>query len=104
MLSDALGYGNRLHSNRVRMLIAMVMLLGAVIALAFGRLPLELIVFAQGVTIFIVPFIGVSIYIIANDRKLMGDLANGKVSNLLGALGLIVLIVLAFSNIKNLFL
>lgn len=104
LLSDALGYGDKLQSNRVRGMIALVMVFGAVVALAFGRLPLELIIFAQGVTIFIVPFIGIASFLVANDRKLMGNLANGRLSNFLGGLGLIVLVILAFSNIKTLFL
>lgn len=103
LLGDALGVGSKLQSNKVRLLIALVMILGAVIALAFGRLPLELIIFAQGITILVVPFIGVAVYAVANDRRIMGNLKNGRISNVLGGIGLIILIVLALSNVNNLF-
>ena len=43
MLSDVLGYGASLHSRLVRSFIALIMATGAAIAIAFGKLPLELI-------------------------------------------------------------
>jgi manganese transport protein len=103
LLGDALGWGSRLQSNAVRYLIALVMVFGAVIAFAFGRLPLELIVFAQGITVLIVPFVGVAIYVLANDARLMGPLKNDLMSKVTGGVGLLVLVVLALGNIKGLF-
>lgn len=104
LLADALSLGSDLSSKPVRICISLIMVAGAVIAIIFGGLPLELIVFAQGITIFIVPFIGVGIFILANDKDKMGALANKKLDNLLGIIGLIVLFGLAFGNFKSLFL
>lgn len=101
---DALGFGRDLNSKPVRLLISLVIVLGAVVALVFGRLPLELIVFAQGVTIFVVPIIGVGMFVIANDSRVMGSLVNGLWPKILGVVGLVVLLGLAVANIKNLFL
>jgi manganese transport protein len=103
LLGDALGLGSQLRALPVRVLIALVMVFGAAIALAFGRLPLELIIFAQGITILIVPFIGWGIYAVANDRHLMGPLTNRMPGKVLGALGLAVLLLLAMGNVKGLF-
>ncbi|GAA4320110.1 Nramp family divalent metal transporter [Compostibacter hankyongensis] len=103
LLGDALGYGGKLNSGIIRVLIALVMLIGAVIAIVFGRLPLQLIVFAQAVTIFIVPFIGIALFLVANDRKVMGEWRNGLFSNIAGMAGLLIMILLAFSNAKTLF-
>ncbi|MDB5263274.1 MAG: natural resistance-associated macrophage protein [Adhaeribacter sp.] len=64
---SSLGYGSQLTSKMVRLFIAFVIIIGASIAIAFGKLPLEVIVFAQSVTIFLVPFMGLSLYAIAND-------------------------------------
>jgi Mn2+/Fe2+ NRAMP family transporter len=79
------------------------MVIGAIVAIIFGRLPLQLIVLAQAVTIFIVPFIGIAIYLVANDRKLMGPYKNKIFSNIVGVIGLLVMIFLALNNIKILF-
>lgn len=100
---DALGYGGMLSSPVIRLLIALIMVIGAIVAIIFGRLPLQLIVLAQAVTIFIVPFIGIAIYLVANDRKLMGPYKNKIFSNIVGVIGLLVMIFLALNNIKILF-
>lgn len=102
LLGDAFGYGNQLNSKPIRVLIATVMIIGATIAIAFGKLPLELIVFAQSITILIVPFIGVSMYAIANDEQIMGPLKNSPKIKVLAGLGLLLIIILAIININEL--
>ncbi|WP_247236560.1 Nramp family divalent metal transporter [Telluribacter sp. SYSU D00476] len=103
LLGDALGFKSQLHSFRVRILIALIMVLGATVAIVFGKLPLELIVFAQSITILIVPFIGVAILAVANDRVRMGLLKNSPLQNVLGVLGLLILLGLAIANARTLF-
>ena len=104
LFSDALSLGRNLNSRSVKISISSIMIIGAAVAIVFGRLPLELIIFAQGVTIFLVPFIGLGIFLIANDRELMGPLANSKWNNVLGVIGLIVLFGLAIGNFIKIFL
>lgn len=103
LLSDGLGYGSQFSSKVTRSLIALVMIVGSIIAVAFGKLPLELIVFAQSVTIFVVPFIGICLYLIANDAAIMGEKKNGTFSRIVGAAGLIIIASLAVINVKELF-
>lgn len=103
LLGDALGYGHSLSSRNSRILIALVMIIGATVAIAFGKLPLQLIVIAQAVTIFVVPFIGIAIYLVANDKKIMGEYSNKVFSNIAGGIGLLVIIFLALNNVKTLF-
>jgi Mn2+/Fe2+ NRAMP family transporter len=103
LMGDALGYGSNFNSRITRILIAAVMVTGAAIAAGFGRLPLELIVFAQKVTILVVPFIGISMVIIANDVKIMGELTNTKLTRVFAGLGLLLLLGLAVEGARNLF-
>jgi manganese transport protein len=103
LLGDALGYNKGLNSKMVRLLIALVMIIGASIALLFGKIPLELIVFAQSVTIFVVPVIGIAMYTIANDREIMGVHKNSVAIKIAGALGLLLIILLALQNARELF-
>lgn len=103
LLSDSLGKGSSLNSKTVKRLIALVMVLGAIIAIIFGKLPLQLIVFAQSITIFIVPFIGIAIYAIANDAKIMGKQKNSRFTKIAGAMGLLLIISLAVINAKDIF-
>ncbi|MHA4807984.1 Nramp family divalent metal transporter [Flavitalea flava] len=101
LLGDALGYGGQLNAKSVRYLIALIMIIGATVAIVFGKLPLELLIFAQRVTIFIVPFIGIAMYSVANDSGRMGTLTNSRTAKISGALGLAVIIVLALMSVRD---
>ncbi|WP_312741918.1 Nramp family divalent metal transporter [Sphingobacterium multivorum] len=102
LLGDTFGFGNNLNHPIVKLFISLVMIFGSAIALIFGNLPLELIVFAQSITIFLVPFIGIILFLIANDKEIMGALRNSPRTRLWAILGLLLLVFLAFSNFYNL--
>jgi len=104
LLSDGLGYGSSLDSKVVKGLIAAVMVIGSVIAIGYEKPPLEMIVLAQSVTIFLVPFIAVVMYLLANNQKLMGQYTNSLFVRIAGLIGLVVLVVLAVYNFNELFL
>lgn len=104
MLGDALGLKGNLNNKYVKMLIAVVMIFGAIISLLFSHLPLELIVLAQSVTIFLVPFTGIAIYWIANSGDIMGEHKNNMFQKIVGLLGILLVIGLAVINFKVLLL
>lgn len=95
VLAETLGWGRKLESQPVRVMIVLVMITGALVAILFGRLPLELIIFAQGVTILVAPLIGISLLRLANDKQLLGDRTNGWLLNGIGGIGLAILLGLA---------
>jgi manganese transport protein len=103
LMGDALGFGSSFNSKAVRGLIALVMVIGATVAIIFGSLPIRLMIFAQSVTILVVPFIGIALFAIANDESIMKDLKNSKQVKLFGAMGLLILIGLAIRNVYTLF-
>lgn len=104
LLGDALGQGSSLSSAVTRGLIALLMIIGATVAIIFGKLPLELIILAQRVTIIIVPFIGLAMFSIANDKGIMGPYTNKPVIKVIGSIGLLMLVVLAVKTILDLFI
>lgn len=103
MLADALYNESGLESPKVRWSIAFIMMAGAAIAIVFGQVPLQAIVIAQSVTIFIVPVIGGGLLLLANDKAVMGNSVNSFIQNVLGFAGLAVLIILAIVNVRQLF-
>lgn len=102
LLGDTFQYGNNLNNRMVKFFISLVMIFGAIIALCFGKMPLELIVLAQSITIFLVPFIAVVMFLIANDKEIMKEHVNKPITKVWGALGLLLLIGLAVSNLLTL--
>jgi manganese transport protein len=103
LLGDGLGYKGQLNSTAVKIYIGIIMVVGAAIAIIFGKLPMELITLAQAVTIFVVPFIGYALYSIANDAPIMGSYVNTRFQKTVALVGLVVMFGLAVSNAKNLF-
>lgn len=103
LLSDALGFGHKLENLKTRLFIMLVMIVGATIAVWFGGIPLDLIVFAQGITIFVVPFIGIILFKTANNEELLGNFKNGLWSRVFGYIGIFLLIMLAARNAYLLF-
>lgn len=104
LLADGLGFGSLLDSRVVKTFIALVMIVGGLIAIGFERPPLEIIVFAQSVTIFLVPFIGLFMYLISCDKQIMGNYVNRGFSKVAGLIGLILLVLLAGYNVNELFI
>ena len=103
LMADALGLGSNFNSKVVRGLIALVMVIGAIVAIVFGNLPIQLMIFAQSITILIVPFLGIALYMIANDTSIMKGLVNSTRVKIIGAIGLLILIGLAIRNVQTLF-
>lgn len=104
MLSDGFGLGRKLESKSVRGFISLVMIFGSIVGIIFGGSPINLIIFAQAITIIVVPFIAIAILVVANNQSIMGSLKNTLWKNILGIIGLIVLILLAINNVINIFL
>ncbi len=103
LFADSLGFGYLMDGKKVKYLIAAVIIIGALIALIFGKLPLELIIFAQSVTIFIVPVIGIAMFIVSNDSRVMGAYKNTICTNIAAIAGLILIFYLAFINFQKIF-
>lgn len=103
LMADAMGFGSSFDSKVVRALIALVMTIGALIAIRFGSLPIQLMIFAQSITILVVPFIGTALYLIANDESIMKNHKNSLQAKIIGAIGLLILIGLAIRNVQTLF-
>jgi manganese transport protein len=103
LLGDAMGYGHRLTSKVTKSLIALVMIIGALVAIIFGKVPLQFIILAQSLTILIVPFIGLALFTIANNRQIMGSLKNSTAAQVFGAMGLMAIIILAVQNVREMF-
>ncbi len=100
VLADAFSLGNKLSSFPVRMLIMLVIITGAVIAVAFSHLQLQLIVIAQALTMIVAPIVGVFILLISSNHRYMGDLKNNNSLLIAGILGLLVVLLLGLGFIR----
>jgi manganese transport protein len=103
LISDAFGLGHHLGSIKVKTAITLVMLLGGIIAIVFAAVPIQMLIFAQAITILVVPFIGLLMLWLASDRARMGSLANPAWKTVLGIVGFLALLATAVRLIIVLF-
>ena len=95
MLAGAFGVEKGgLDSARVKGLITLVIVLGGIVAILFGGIPVQLIITAQAVTIFVVPLIGAALVALARSRD-RGALRIGLPQFVLAVVGVLFLVVLA---------
>jgi NRAMP (natural resistance-associated macrophage protein)-like metal ion transporter len=91
LFADGLGAGGGFDGVRSKLLVASVLAFGLfVVAVAPGS-RVQLIIFAQAMTVLVAPFLGAMLLIIAN-KPLMGDLRNRWFQNLLGGIGFLAIL------------
>lgn len=98
IFADGLGLPARLNDRAPRMLTVIVMLIGmsiALWALASGQRPVPLIIFGQALTVVGNPLMAAALLLLANRADVMGEKRNRWVSNLLGGLGFLVVLLMA---------
>ena len=91
LLADGLGSTGGFNGVRSKLLVACVLGFGLfVVAVAPGS-RVQLIIFAQAMTVLVAPFLGAMLLVIANN-PLMGDLRNRWWQNLLGGIGFLAIL------------
>nr|WP_235672866.1 divalent metal cation transporter [Mycolicibacterium hodleri] len=95
MLSDALGKGPSPSTITAKRTSAVILIWGLVITLTFTKSPVQLIIFAQALTVLIAPFLGFLLFVMSNNRQLMGDLRNTWWKNVIGGVGFLSILSLS---------
>jgi NRAMP (natural resistance-associated macrophage protein)-like metal ion transporter len=98
ILADGLGLGSKPADLWPRIMSTAVLLTGMVIALAtmllgFDRTPT--IILAQAITVVGAPLVAGALLWLTSRRDVMGDHVNGRTTNLLGAVGFVLLLAMA---------
>ncbi len=95
VLSDALGWGSKLSSGRVRYLVLIPLCFGGTISVIAGSSPVSLIISAQALTVVVAPLVGCVILLLACRRDLMGGLVLRPWMRVFGLFGFAVLMLLS---------
>ena len=104
ILADGLGLASRPTDLAPRLLTTVVLLTGmgmALLVIKAGLDTVPAIVAAQAVTVVASPLIAGSLLWLTNIKQLMGNERNGPVLNLLGVLGLLLLLQGVSETIKS---
>jgi manganese transport protein len=98
ILADGIGKPSRLNDRWSRVFTVVVLLAGMIVgmlALQAGQKPVKLIIFGQALTVIGNPLMAISILWLANRKDIMGERRNTILLNVLGGLGLLVVVLMA---------
>jgi Mn2+/Fe2+ NRAMP family transporter len=98
ILADGIGKPARLSDPWSRRLTVLVLLIGMAVAMIVLHTPVkkvDAIIFGQALTVVGNPLMAAAILWLANQKDIMGDRRNSIVLNLLGGLGLLVVVLMA---------
>jgi len=98
MLADGIGKPAKMGdpwSRRFTVLVLLVGMVVAMLALSTGEKPVKLIIFGQALTVIGNPLMAATLLWLANRKDVMGDRRNSVLMNILGGVGLLVVILMA---------
>lgn len=106
-LADGLGLPGKLNDRWPRVFTVCLLLVGFTMASAglWNRIPpVNLMVFGQALTVIGNPLMAATLLWLANRKSVMGDRRNRTASNVLGALGMVAVLLLALRMLWYLYL
>lgn len=101
-ISGVLGWSSDLKDPKFRAIFLTVVIVGAIIAIT-GADPIQVIVMAQAANGILLPIIAGFLLAIMNNRRLLGEHANGVVANIFGGAVFLVTLVLGGISLFDLF-
>ncbi|NOY58533.1 MAG: divalent metal cation transporter [Calditrichaeota bacterium] len=96
LLSDGLGLGRTMQEKAPKLFTALTMLIGMVIAVFFRGDVVYALVMAQASSLFAVPAIGIGLFLLLNNKKVMGKFKNSLLQNIIAILGLILILIMVY--------
>ena len=92
LLSDGLGFGRTMEEKMPRFFSGIILFLGMTIAVFFRGNIVFALVMASASSLFAIPLVAVGLLLVANNKNIMGDLANNWKQNIIGAIGFLLIL------------
>jgi manganese transport protein len=106
LLADGLGMGRSMDDKAPRYFTILSMVIGMVIAMILlnvNRNIVSHLIVAQASTLFAVPAVAVGLFLIANNKKVMGGYANTWKVNVLAVFGMALIFLMVYYKYSQLF-
>lgn len=101
-ICGVLGWSSDMKDNRFRAIYLTVVIVGAIIAIT-GVNPIQVIILAQAANGILLPVVAFFLLYTMNNKKLLGEHANGLASNIFGGAIFLVTVVLGGYSLYSLF-
>ncbi|MBN1996340.1 Nramp family divalent metal transporter [candidate division KSB1 bacterium] len=96
LLADGLGLGKSMEEKAPKLFAAFVMLVGMMIAVFFRGNKVHALVLAQAATLLAVPSVAIGMFLISNNKKVMGDMVNKWWHNIFAVFGLVLILLMVY--------
>jgi manganese transport protein len=96
LLADGFGLGHSMNDKMPKIFTTVILLVGMLIAVFFRGNVIYALIMAQASSILAVPLVALGMFLILNNKKVMGAYKNNKLQNALAILGLIIIILMVY--------
>lgn len=96
LLSDGIGTGSSMNEKMPRVFTVVILVLGMLIAVFFKGDIIYALIIAQASTIIAVPIIALGMFLILNNRNVMGKFRNTMWQNILAIFGFILISIIVY--------
>jgi Mn2+/Fe2+ NRAMP family transporter len=96
LLADGLGLGHSMNGKMPRIFTAVILFIGMLIAVFFRGNVIYALIIAQASSMLAVPLIAFGMYLILNNKKVMGKYKNNIFQNVLAILGFVIISIMVY--------
>ena len=100
-VSGCFGWSGQLSDRKLKSTATFVVLIGFAFAIWLGKSPQQTIILAQAANGLLLPLLAILLLVICNQKHVMKGFQNGKFSNTLGILILLITAVIAFNQMNS---
>ena len=101
LLADGLGLSRSMNDTRTKIFIIAVLLIGMLVAVFFRGNVIYALIMAQASTMLTVPLIAVGLFMVLNNKKVMGEYRNNIRQNIIAVAGFLVVSLMVYFMYQN---
>ncbi len=96
LVSDGFGLGSKMNQRMPKIFTIFILLVGMLIAVFLRGDVIYALIMAQASSILAVPFIAVGMFLVLNNKKIMGNFRNNSWQNILAVSGFVVICLMVY--------
>ena len=101
LLADGLGLGRSMNNRTTKIFIIAILLIGMLVAVFFRGNVIYALIMAQASSMLAVPLIAIGLFLILNNKKVMGLQRNNLFQNIIAVTGFIVICLMVYFMYQN---
>lgn len=101
LLADGLGLGRSMNEMTTKIFIIFILLIGMVVAVFFRGNVVYALIMAQASSMLAVPLIAAGLFLMLNNKKVMGKYRNNTLQNIIAVAGFLVICLMVYFMYQN---